>query len=95
MVVGQHFNMRHHDLIFSGAHIVSGGETKLIDIAIQGEKISALGAPGTLGSAEKIFDVSGKYIIPGRLMCMCIFANQVILIKKIGTQEPRRLLWAE
>ena len=59
--------MTHHDLIFSGAHIVSGGKTKLIDMAIQGEKISALGAPGTLGSAEKIFDVSGKYIIPGAI----------------------------
>mgnify|MGYP005678338307 CR=1 FL=1 len=88
--------MGHHDLIFSGARIVSGGKTKLIDIAIQGEKISALGAPGTLGSAKKIFDVKGKYIIPGAIdVCMCIFVNQVILIKKIGTQEPRRLLWAE
>ena len=64
---GQHFNMEHHDLIFSGAHIVSGGKTKLIDMAIQGEKISALGAPGTLGSAKKILDVRGKYIIPGAI----------------------------
>jgi dihydroorotase len=40
---------------------------KHIELAIQDEKISALGAPGTLGSAEEIFDVSGKYIIPGAI----------------------------
>ena len=59
--------MKHHDLIFSGAHVVSGGVTQLIDLAIQGEKISALGATGTLGSAKKIYDVTGKYIIPGAI----------------------------
>ena len=63
MVVGQ-TNMEHHDLIFTGAHIVSGGKTKLME-AIQGENIT--GAPGTLGSAKKIFDVRGKYIIPGAI----------------------------
>ena len=59
--------MEHHDLIFSGAHITLGDKTRLIDLAVKGETISALGAPGTLGTAEEIFDVSGKYIIPGAI----------------------------
>src|SRR5215472_16079611 len=53
------------DLIISGGIAVMPGATAVADIGIAGEKIAAIGAPGTLGTAGRVVDASGQIVIPG------------------------------
>lgn len=53
------------NLILKGGTIVHETGRELADIAITGEVISGIGAPGTLGDALEVVDVSGHHLIPG------------------------------
>ncbi|GAB5463752.1 allantoinase AllB [Hoeflea alexandrii] len=53
------------DLILQGGTVVHENGRETADIAITGELISAIGAPGTLGDALEVVDVSGHHLIPG------------------------------
>lgn len=55
------------DLILSGGTIVGELGSVLADVAITGELVSAIGAPGTLGTAQSIVDVSGMHLLPGAI----------------------------
>ncbi len=53
------------DLILKGGTIVHETGRERADIAITGETISGIGAPGTLGPADQVVDVTGLHLIPG------------------------------
>lgn len=53
------------DTIIHGGQIVTASEAYEASVAIQGEKIVALGHEAALPSAERYIDASGKYVLPG------------------------------
>ena len=53
------------DLIIRDGTVVSQLGVLKTDIAIKGEKISAIGEQGAFAQAERIIDASGKIVIPG------------------------------
>ena len=53
------------DLILKGGTVVHETGREIADIAITGELIAAIGAPGTLGEAREVVDVTGHHLIPG------------------------------
>ncbi|MEL6522741.1 MAG: allantoinase AllB [Pseudomonadota bacterium] len=55
------------DLILTGGTVVNETARDLADVAITGGIISAIGAPGTLGTATEIVDVAGLHLIPGAI----------------------------
>jgi dihydroorotase len=55
------------DLILKGGTVVHENGRETADIAITGELISAIGAPGTLGDALEVVDVRGHHLIPGSI----------------------------
>ncbi|MFT6642231.1 MAG: dihydroorotase [Flavobacteriaceae bacterium] len=55
------------DLILKGGTVVHESGRELADVAITGEIITAISAPGTLTDAAEIVDVSGQYVIPGAI----------------------------
>lgn len=54
-----------HDLIVSGGAVITPAGEAHLDIAIDGERISELGEPGTLGKSARTIDATGKVVIPG------------------------------
>ncbi len=55
------------DLILTGGVVVNETARDAADIAITKGRISAIGAPGTLGDASDVVDVSGLHLIPGAI----------------------------
>lgn len=54
------------DLVIQGGQVVTPHGVGEWDVAVQGEKIAALGAPGSLaGGAGRVIDASGKIVMPG------------------------------
>jgi dihydropyrimidinase len=55
------------DLIVSGGDVVTPHGVERLDIAIKGETIAALAAPGALasGDARQVLDAAGKIVMPG------------------------------
>jgi dihydroorotase len=53
------------DLILKGGTVVHETGREIADIAITGELIAAIAAPGTLGAAREVVDVTGHHLIPG------------------------------
>jgi dihydroorotase-like cyclic amidohydrolase len=55
------------DLIIRGGEVVTPQGVTKCDVAIKGETIAAVAAPGTLAdtAATRIIDVSGKIVMPG------------------------------
>jgi dihydropyrimidinase len=53
------------DLIVAGGVAVMPGATAAADIGVAGERIVAIGAPGSLGAAGRIVDAAGQIVIPG------------------------------
>ena len=53
------------DLILKGGTVVHETGREIADIAITGELIAAIAAPGTLGEAREVVDVTGHHLIPG------------------------------
>ena len=56
-------------MLITNGHIVTATDDYLGDILIDGEKIEAIGAPGTLAGrqGETVLDVQGKYVFPGAI----------------------------
>ena len=54
-----------NDIILTGGTLVHENARERADIAISGEIITAIGAPGTLGPAHDSVDVTGSFVIPG------------------------------
>ncbi len=54
------------DLVIKGGQVVMPHGVATLDIGVQGEKIVALGAPGTLTEdAGRVVDAGGKIVVPG------------------------------
>ena len=53
------------DLLIRNGLLVTPEATFAADIAVSGEKIAALGAPGTFDGAADDYDAAGKYVLPG------------------------------
>ncbi|MEO8955042.1 MAG: dihydropyrimidinase [Ktedonobacteraceae bacterium] len=56
-------------MLITNGHIVTATDDYLGDILIDGEKIEAIGEPGTLAGrqGETVLDAQGKYIFPGAI----------------------------
>src|SRR5438046_9616144 len=57
------------DLIVSGGTAVMPASTEAADIGVAGDKIAAIGAPGSLAAigAARVVDAAGQIVIPGRI----------------------------
>ena len=55
------------DLIIRGGKIVSPSSTIEADVAISGERIAAVTAPGMLARIANEIDASGRFILPGAI----------------------------
>ena len=55
------------DLLIKNGTVVTAASTFQADIGVEGEKISVLAAPGTLGEAGRVVDATGKYVMPGMI----------------------------
>ena len=54
------------DMLIRGGEVVTPDEVVVADVAIQGETIAAVAAPGTLGGdVGRVIDAAGKLVIPG------------------------------
>jgi dihydropyrimidinase len=55
-----------HDLLILNGTVVTPAGSEALDIAVDGETIAAVGAPGSLGTdAKKAIDATGMLVIPG------------------------------
>jgi dihydropyrimidinase len=52
------------DLVITGATVVGPRGRGVVDVAIEGETIAAVGS-GLAGGAKEVVDATGKYLIPG------------------------------
>jgi len=55
------------DLILTGGTVVNETARDLADVGITDGRVSAIGAPGTLGDAAEVVDVTGLHLIPGAI----------------------------
>lgn len=53
------------DLVIQGGQVVTPVGVDSWDVGTQGEKIVALGAPGSLPEAGRVIDATGKIVMPG------------------------------
>lgn len=59
--------MAEYDVLVVNGIVVSDVEAKPLDIAIKGEKVAAIGSPGSFkeASAGRTIDAEGAFITPG------------------------------
>ena len=60
---------RHVDTVVVGGQIVTSSQVYEASIAIDGEKIAAIGPENLLPPADKYIDASGMYVLPGLIDC--------------------------
>ena len=53
------------DLVITGGQVVTPQGVADMDVGVQGEKIVALGWPGTLSGGGRTIDARGKIVVPG------------------------------
>jgi dihydroorotase len=53
------------DLLVRGGRVWTPGGIVAADVAVAGEKVAAVAAPGALSEAKTTIDASGKFVIPG------------------------------
>jgi dihydropyrimidinase len=53
------------DLVITGGQVVTPQGVADMDVGVQGEKIAALGWPGTLSGGGRTIDARGKIVVPG------------------------------
>jgi dihydroorotase-like cyclic amidohydrolase len=54
------------DLVIRGGQVVTPDGVGLWDVAVEGERIAAVAAPGTLPrEVGRVIDATGKLVIPG------------------------------
>lgn len=51
--------------MIANGNVVRDGASDLLDIAIDGEVISEVGSPGSLGSSREVIDATGLQVLPG------------------------------
>ena len=57
--------MARHDLLIKGGTIVNSWGRQQADVLVDGERIAGIVAPGMVGSARRVIDADGRYLIPG------------------------------
>lgn len=60
-----------YDLLLSNGLVYVDGGFMALDVGIKGEKIAALMEHGSNSKAEKVIDVTGKYVLPGLIDFHC------------------------
>jgi len=55
------------DVVITGGTVVSPEGRVLADVAISGERIAALVAPGTELPADRVIDATGRHLLPGAI----------------------------
>ncbi len=55
------------DLLIRAGTVVSPESSVVADVAVEGEKIVAVTAPGVLTDAKRVVDAKGSYVIPGAI----------------------------
>lgn len=55
------------DLILAGGAVVNETARDVADVAITDGRVTAIGAPGALGDAAEVVDVTGLHLIPGAI----------------------------
>ncbi len=53
------------DLILAGGTVVTGSGVRRADVAIEGERIAAVGPNLDQEGAGRVIDIAGKYLLPG------------------------------
>ncbi len=53
------------DILFTGGTVVTGKGIRAIDVAVSGEKVTAMGSHLPRENCRQVIDVSGKYLLPG------------------------------
>ena len=59
--------MEPFDLLLAGGTLVSHEGRVRADLAVAGDTIAAIGAPGTLGPARETLDATGLHVLPGAI----------------------------
>jgi dihydropyrimidinase len=55
-----------YDLLIKGGRVVTAAASETLDVAVVGERVAALGVPGTLGmDAGTVIDASDRFVMPG------------------------------
>ncbi|MEP6624905.1 MAG: amidohydrolase family protein [Acidimicrobiia bacterium] len=56
-----------HDLLITNGTVVdgTGAPSRAADVAISDDRITEIGAPGSLGRAQRVIDADGRYVTPG------------------------------
>ena len=62
-------NNRHVDTVIVGGQIVTSSQVYEASIAIDGEKIAAIGPENLLPPADNYIDASGMFVLPGLIDC--------------------------
>ncbi|MFQ5830766.1 MAG: amidohydrolase family protein [Candidatus Methylomirabilia bacterium] len=53
------------DLVIRGGQVVTPQGADRVDVAVQGERIAAVAAPGALPETGRVIDATGKIVVPG------------------------------
>lgn len=69
------------DLIIKNGTVILENEARVVDIAVKGGKIAAIGQD--LGDAKEVMDASGLVVSPAWLMRTPIFLNRVVATGKV------------
>ncbi len=83
-----------YDLLITGGTVVSHEGSVRADIAVSGETIAAIGAPGTLGIAKEVLDATGLHILPGAIDVHVHYRDPGMAHKEDWDTAPPRLPWA-
>jgi dihydropyrimidinase len=77
-----------YDLLVTGGTVATAATTAPLDVAVQGQRISALGAPGSLGSeARRVIDATGCLVLPGGVDPHCHYRLEFEGILTTESQE--------
>ncbi|MEZ5098787.1 MAG: amidohydrolase family protein [Thermoleophilia bacterium] len=80
------------DLLVRGGTVVSATGAEKLDVAVEGGRISAVGAPGTLGTeARKVIDATGKMVLPGGVDPHTHYGVE---FEGLLSAEPQEYTWA-
>src|SRR5438309_212546 len=54
-----------YDLVVTGGTVVTPTGVQELDVAVRGEQVAAIGAPGSFPEAARMIDAHGQIVIPG------------------------------
>jgi dihydropyrimidinase len=83
------------DLLIKNGQVVTPTGAGAWDIAVQGEKIAAVAAPGTFSEATKVIDAAGKVVVPGGIEPHTHLAHRIQMhpdddLQTLGPEEDSR-----